>query len=59
MRQAFVPATGEAGGDNASKKRRRVGAAGEGQAVASIYESIVQPGTAEPHLQQYILCLYD
>lgn len=44
MRQAFVPATGLAGEGTASKKRRRAVAAGDGQAVSSIYEGIVQPG---------------
>lgn len=44
MLQAFVPASSEAGRDGGSKKRRRPVAAGEGEEVSSLYESIVRPG---------------
>ncbi|CAM9783102.1 unnamed protein product, partial [Scytosiphon promiscuus] len=44
MRQAFVPATSGVDKDACAKKRRRPVAPGEGEAVSSIYESIVRPG---------------
>lgn len=57
MRQAFVPASGRDEGGVTSKKRRRAVAAGDGEAISALYESIVQPGqrgrrgaVAESHL---------